>query len=63
MASPALQGVLKDGFGEAAVACDIPEPCKLPSLDSYQKGLLWTHKEVDLAPHLVVGLFLRVGDA
>ena len=32
-ASPTLQGVLKDGFGEAVVACDMPEPCKFPSLD------------------------------
>ena len=31
-ASPTLQGVLKDGFGEAVVACDMPEPCKFPSL-------------------------------
>ena len=31
--SPTLQGALKDGFGEAAVVCDMPEPCKLPSLD------------------------------
>ena len=45
------------------MACDMPEQCKFPSLDSYQKGLLWTHKEVDLAPRLVVGLFLQVGDA
>ena len=27
-----LQGALKDGFGEAVVACDVPEPCKFPSL-------------------------------
>ena len=33
-ASPTLQGALKDGFGEAAVACDMPEPCKFPSHDS-----------------------------
>ena len=32
-ASPTLHGVLKDGFGEVVVACDIPEPCKFPSLD------------------------------
>ena len=25
-ASPILQGALKDGFGEALVACDMPEP-------------------------------------
>ena len=24
--------------------------------------VLWTHKEVDLAPHLVVGLVLQVGN-
>ena len=28
-ASPTLQGALKDGFREAVVACDIPEPWKL----------------------------------
>ena len=32
--SPTLQGELKGDFGEAAVACDMPEPCKFPSLDS-----------------------------
>ena len=32
-----LQGALKDDFGEAVVACDMPEPCKFPSLDSCQK--------------------------
>ena len=25
MVSPTLQGALKDGFGEAVVACDMPE--------------------------------------
>ena len=43
--------VLKDGFGEAVVACDMPEPCKFPSLDSCQKKFLWTHKGFNLAPH------------
>ena len=33
MALPTLQGALKDGFGEAGVACDVPEPCKFPPLD------------------------------
>ena len=33
-ASPTLQGATKDGFGEAVVACDMPEACKFPSLDS-----------------------------
>ena len=61
-ASPSLQGALKDGFGEAVMACDMPETCRFPSLDSCQKGFMWTHKEVDLAPHPVVGLVLQVGD-
>ena len=39
------------------------QPCKFPSLDSYQKRFLWTHKEVDLAPHLVIGLVFHVGHA
>ena len=55
-ASPTLQGSLKDGFGQASVACDMPKPCKFPSLDSCQKRFLWTYKEVDLAPHPVVDL-------
>ena len=37
------------------MTCDVPEPCKFPSLDSCQKRFLWIHKEVDLAPHPVVG--------
>ena len=59
MASPTLKGALLDGFGEAAMACYMPEPCKFPSLDSGQKRVLWTHGEVDLAPHPVVGLALQ----
>ena len=43
--------------------CDMPDPCKLPSLDSCQTSFLWAYKEVDLAPHPVVGLVLQVGDA
>ena len=62
-ALPTLQGTRKDGFGEAAVARDMPEPCKSPSLDSWHKMFLWTHKEVDLAMHPVVGLLILVGDA
>ena len=61
MASPTLQGALKDGFGEAVMVCDMPEPCKFPFLDTCLKRFLWTHKEVDLAPHPVVGLVLQVG--
>ena len=61
-ASPSLRGALNDGFGEAVVVCDMPEPSRFPSLDSCQKWLLWTHHEVDLAPHPLIGLVLQVGD-
>ena len=61
-ASASFQGALKDGLGEAAVSCDMPESCKLPSLDSCQKRFLRTNKEVDLASHPVIGLVLQVGD-
>ena len=44
------------------MSCDMTEPCKFPSLESCQKRFLWTHKEIDLAPHPVVGLELQVGD-
>ena len=50
-------------FGQTVAACDMPEPFKFPSLDSCQKRFLWIHKEVDVAPHPVVGLVLQVGDA
>ena len=53
---------MKDGFGETVVACYMPEPCKIPSLDSCQKRFLWTNKEVDLPPHPVDGLVLLVAD-
>ena len=41
----------------------MPELCKFLSLDSCQKRFLWTDKEVDLAPHPVVGLVLQEEDA
>ena len=41
-ASPILLGALKDGLGEAVVACDTPAPSKFPFLDSCQKRFLWT---------------------
>ena len=44
------------------MARDMPEPCKFPPLDSCRKRFLWTHKEVALDPHPVVGLLLQVGD-
>ena len=54
---------MKDGFGEAVISCDMPEPSKFLSLDSCQKRFLWTHKEVGLAPCPVTGLVLQGGDA
>ena len=60
---PTVQGALKDSFEEAVMACDMPEPCEFPSLDSCRKTFLRTHKEIDLAPPPVVGLVLQVGDA
>ena len=45
------------------MTCDMPEPCKFPSVDSCQKRFMWTQKEVDLAPHPAVGRVLQVGDA
>ena len=45
------------------MACDMPEPCKFPSLDRCQKRFLWTHKAVDLTPHPIVDLVPQVGDA
>ena len=52
---------LKGGFGEAVVACDMPEPCKLPSLDSCKTRFVQTHEGVDLAQKPVVGLVFQVG--
>ena len=45
------------------MACDMLEPCEFPSIGSCQKRILWTHKELDLAPQPVVGLVLQGGDA
>ena len=61
-ASSTLEGALKNDSGEVVVACDMPESRKFSSLDSCQKSFLWPHKEVDLAPHPVVGRMLQVGD-
>ena len=37
--SPNLQGALKCGFGKAVVACDMPKPCELPSLEKAEMEL------------------------
>ena len=60
---PILQSALRNGFGEAVVTCDMLELCQFPSLDSFQKKFLWTHKQVDLAPYPVIGLVLQEGNA
>ena len=62
-AFPMPTTALKDGFGEAVVACDMPEPCKFLFFDICQKRFLWTHKGVDLVLHPVIGLVLQEGDA
>ena len=46
------------------MANDMPKPCKFPSLDSCEKRFLdRNHKEVDFAPHPIIGLVHQVGDA
>ena len=40
----------------------MPEPRVFPSLDSRKNRFLWTHREVDIAPHPVVDLVLQVED-
>ena len=37
-ASPTLQGALKDGFGEAVVACDVPNYASFPLLTVARSG-------------------------
>ena len=59
---PILQGALKDGFGEAVMACGMPIPYKFPSLDSCQKRFLWAHQEIDFSQHPVVGLVLQAAN-
>ena len=51
-ASPALQGALKDGFGEAVVVCNMPAPCKFLSLDSCHRRFLRTRKLILLHTQL-----------
>ena len=63
MASPALQGPLTDGVGEAVLVHDTPEPYKFSSLDSCQKKVQGAHKVVDLTPHPGVGLVLQAAGA
>ena len=58
---PPSQGALEDDFGEAVVACNLPEPCEFPYPDSCQKNFLGVRREVDFAQHPVVtGLVLQV---
>ena len=41
----------------------MPKLYKFLSLESCQKRFLWTHKEVALAHHSVIGRVLQVGNA
>ena len=45
------------------MAFDMPESRTFSPHDSCQKRFLWTHKEVDLVLHSVVGFVLQVGNA
>ena len=45
------------------MARNMPEPCKFLSIASCHKRSLWAQKELDLAPHPVVGPVLQVGGA
>ena len=58
-ASSNLQSALKYDFEETVLERDMPEPCQFPSPGRCRKRFLWTNKEVDLAPHPVVGLVLQ----
>ena len=49
---------MKDGFGEDVVTYDMPEPSEFLSLDSCQIWFLSADKEVNPAPHPVIGLVL-----
>ena len=42
---------------------DMSERCEFLVFHSCQKGVLWAHKAVDLAPHPVVALVYQVGNA
>ena len=53
-ASPILRSALKDGFDEAVLTHDIPEPCEFPSLNSCPKKFLWTHKLILLGTNSLV---------
>ena len=49
-----LQGALKDGFGEAVVACDMPEPREFPSLaDLWMSKQFMTHDEAEVTLRLL----------
>ena len=60
MASPTFQGALKYGFGEAVVACDTTESCKLPSFDSCRKGSFVPTKKLILLRTQPIGLVLQL---
>ena len=46
MAPLDLKGTLRNDVGEAVVTRDMPEPCKIPSLESLKKRFLWASREL-----------------
>ena len=59
-ASPTLQGVLKDGFGEAVVACDMREPYLLLLLTVHANFCTHVVRAVGHALPLFCGDFLSI---
>ena len=60
-AAPTLQGALKDGFGEAVLERDMPEPdASLRLLTVAGRGSCGPTSDTDPASHPVAGLVLQV---
>ena len=61
-ASATLQNALKDGFGEAVAACDMPEPASFRLLTVARRASFGLTRKFIFSPHPVVCLVLQVGD-
>ena len=57
--SPTLRGAPKDGFGEAVVACDMPEPGKFPSLRYQLQSKEANHIHLDAGVRLKPSFILK----
>ena len=53
---------MKDSFGEVVVVCNLPKHVVFHLLTVARRGSCGPTQEVDLAPHLVIGLALQVED-